>query len=133
MLTFPFPLTVAYLGNPDWGVIITSYIGSFLLAGGFLAIGAFFSALSKNQVVSFILAVVACAVLAAAGWPSTLNFLSSHLPMSVVNVVESMSIQTHFESLQRGVLQLRDIAYFVLLITGWVIACSVMLEERKAA
>ena len=76
VLTAPMPLTVAWLGNPDGGPIVTAYIGSFLMAGFYLAIGCFFSAVSKNQVISFILAVVACAVMVYAGLPSTLNALS---------------------------------------------------------
>ena len=133
LLTFPMPITVAYLGNPDGGQIILGYIGCFLLAGGYLAIGCFFSAVSKNQVISFILAVVACAILLSAGLPTTLNSLSSFLPMGLVSAIESMSFQTHFESIQRGVLNFKDISYFVLLIAGWIWGSMIVLEERKAA
>ena len=132
-LTFPMVLTVAYLGDPDGGLIAMGYLGSFLMAGGFLAIGCFFSALSKNQVIAFVLSVVACAVLVFAGMPTTLNYLSGFLPAGLVSAVEGMSFQAHFESLQRGVLQFRDLAYFVLLIVGWVAACTVILDERKAS
>ena len=90
LLTFPVPATVCYLGDPDFGLIVTGYLGSLLMAGGFLAIGSFFSALSKNQVISFILAVVACAVLVLAGMPTTLNYLSAALPAGMLNVVESL-------------------------------------------
>ena len=133
LLTFPMPITVAYLGTPDWGRIVTGYVGSFLMAGGYLAVGCFFSALSKNQVISFILAVVACAVLLSAGLPTTLNYLSSFLPMGLVSAVESMSFQTHFDSIQRGVLEFKDLSYFVLLIIGWVWGCTIVLQERKSA
>jgi len=132
-LTFPMPLTVAYLGAPDWGQIITGYIGCFLMAGGYLAVGCFFSAVSKNQVISFILAVVACAILLSLGLPTTLNYFASFLPMGLVSAIENMSFQTHFESIQRGVLRFNDLAYFFLLITGWVWACTIILQERKAA
>jgi len=132
-LTFPMPLTVAYLGAPDWGQIITGYVGCFLMAGGYLAVGCFFSAISKNQVISFILAVVACAILLSLGLPTTLNYFSTFLPLGLVSAIESMSFQTHFESIQRGVLKFNDLAYFFLLITGWVWACTVILQERKAA
>lgn len=131
-LTFPMVITVSYLGDPDVGLIITGYIGSLLMAGGFLAIGCFFSAVSKNQVISFVLSVVACAVLVFAGMPTTLNFASTFLPAGFVSAIESMSFQTHFESIQRGVLKFRDISYFVLLIVGWIAACSIVLEESKA-
>jgi len=133
LLTFPVPLVVCYLGDPDEGMIIAGYIGSFLLAGGFLAVGSFFSAVSKNQVISFILAVVACAILVYAGMPTTLNYLSAVLPAQAVSVIESMSIQTHFDSILKGVIEFRDIAYFLILIIGWVAACSIILDERKAS
>lgn len=131
-LTFPVPITVCYLGDPDIGLIITGYIGSFLMAGGFLAIGSFFSALSKNQVVSFILAVVACAILVFAGMPTTLDYISTMLPPGLVAAIENMSFQTHFESMLRGVIEFKDISYFVILIVGWIWACSIILDERKA-
>jgi len=133
VLTCPLPMTVAYLGEPDFGQIAAGYIGAFLLAGGFLAIGSFFSALTKNQVISFILSVVACSVLVFAGNPTTLNYLSSTLSPTIVNVVENLSFQTHFESIVRGVIEFGDIAYFVVLIAAWVAACVVVLEERKAS
>jgi len=131
-LTFPMVITVCYLGDPDIGLIITGYIGSLLMAGGFLAIGCFFSAVSKNQVISFVLSVVACAVLVFAGMPTTLNYLSSFLPAGLVAAVEGMSFQIHFDSMQRGVLEFKDLAYFVLIIVGWIAACTIILDERKA-
>lgn len=133
VLTFPMVLTVYYLGNPDIGLIITGYVGSFLMAGGFLAIGCFFSAISKNQVISFVLSVVACAVLVFAGMPTTLGYLSTFLPAGLVSSIENMSFQTHYESIQRGVLEFKDISYFVLLIIGWIAACCIILEERKTS
>ena len=132
-MTFPMPLTVAYLGDPDWGVVLTGYIGSFLMAGAYLAIGCFFSALSKNQVVSFILSVVTCAILVSAGLPSTLDYLAALLPKGMLNAIEAMSFQMHFDSMQRGVLEFKDLSYFILLIAGWITACGVVLNERKAA
>jgi len=133
VLTFPMPITVCYLGDPDMGLIVTGYMGSFLMAGGFLAVGCFFSALSKSQVISFILAVVACAVLVSAGLPTTLDYLGTFLPPALVEVVEGMSFQSHFESIQRGMIQFKDLSYFVLLIIGWIAASCIILDERKAA
>ncbi len=132
-LTFPMVLTVAYLGNPDGGLIATGYVGSFLMAGGFLAVGCFFSALSKNQVIAFVLSVVACGVLVFAGMPTTLNYLSSFLPAGLVSAIGNLSLQEHFESMQKGILQFKDLAYFVLLIAGWIAACTIILDERKAS
>jgi ABC-2 type transport system permease protein len=131
-LTFPMVITVFYLGHPDIGLIITGYLGSILMAGGFLAVGCFFSALSKNQVISFVLSVVACAVLVFAGVPTTMNYLSTFLPAGLVTAVGNMSFEAHFESIQKGVLEFRDVSYFLFLIVGWVAACAVVLEERKA-
>jgi ABC-2 type transport system permease protein len=131
-LTFPMVITVFFLGNPDAGLIITGYLGTILMAGGFLALGCFFSALSKNQVISFVLSVVACAVLVFAGVPTTMNYLSTFLPTGLVTAVETMSLESHFESIQKGVLEFKDVSYFAILIIGWVAACTVVLEERKA-
>lgn len=132
LLTFPMVITVCYLGEPDIGLIITGYIGSLLMAGGFLAIGCFFSAVSKNQVISFVLSVVACAILVFAGMPTTLNYFSTFLPAGLVSAIENMSFQIHFESIQKGVLKFRDISYFALLITGWIVAGGVVLDQTKA-
>jgi len=133
VLTFPMVITVCYLGDPDTGLIITGYLGSLMMAGGFLAIGCFFSALSKNQVISFVLSVVACAVLVFAGMPTTLNYISTFLPAGLVSAISNMSFQTHFESIQKGVLEFKDIAYFILLIVGWITAGGIILDERKAS
>jgi ABC-2 type transport system permease protein len=131
-LTFPMVITVFYLGNPDVGLLISGYIGSLLMAGGFLAVGCFFSAISKNQVISFVLSVAACAVLVYAGMPTTLGYVSTFLPAGLVSAVEGMSFQKHFESIQRGVLSFADISYFLCMIAGWIAACGIVLDERKA-
>ena len=132
-LTFPMVITVAYLGDPDKGLIVTGYLGSFLMAGAFLAIGCFFSAVTKSQVIAGVLAVVACAILVFAGMPTTLNYASTVLPGGSISLLKALSIQEHFESLQRGVVQFKDLAFFVIMIVGWVAACTVVLDERKAS
>ncbi len=132
-LTLPFAITVGYLGDPDTGPIITGYLGSLLLAGGYLAMGCFFSALTKNQIISFILAVVACAILYSIGLPTTMDFLSGCMPKGLVAAISNLSFQSHFESMQRGVIAMGDLSFFGLMIVGWVWACCVILEERKAA
>ncbi len=132
-LTFPMVITVSYLGDPDSSLIIMGYLGSVLMAGGFLAIGCFFSAVSKNQVISFVLSVVACAILVYVGMPTTLNYLSTLLPAGLVSAIGSMSLQSHYESIQKGVLEFNDISYFILLIIGWIAACSFILDERKTS
>ncbi|AQQ70860.1 gliding motility-associated ABC transporter permease protein GldF [Limihaloglobus sulfuriphilus] len=132
LLTLPFPLTLAWLGDPDGGLIFAGYVSAALMAGGFLAIGSFFSAVSRNQVISFILAVVACSVLVFAGMPTTMNFLSSFLPNGLVNAISQLSFLQHFDSMQKGLIRFSDLAYFVILIIGWIAACGYILEERKA-
>ncbi len=133
LLTIPMPITIIYLGNPDVGAMLTGYLGSFLMVGGFLAIGCFFSSITKNQVISFILSVTVLSILVYAGMPTTLNYLSSFLPAGMVSAIETMSFLSHFESIQRGVIEFKDIAYFILLIIGWIYACIVILNERKVS
>lgn len=133
VLTFAMPLTIGYLGSPDMKVITMGYLASMFLAGGFLAVGCFFSALSKNQVISFILSVAALAVLVYAGMPTTLNALAGFLPAGMVSAIENLSFLNHFESMQRGVLELKDLLYFVVLIVGCLFACGIILNERKAS
>lgn len=131
-LTFPMPVTVSYLGDPDVGQIITGYLGALLMAGAYLAVGCFFSALTRNQVISFILSVVACSVLYSVGLPSSIDSMSGFMPGRIVSAIEQLSFQNHFESMQRGVIQLSDLGFFVIIISGWVWACAMILEERKA-
>jgi ABC-2 type transport system permease protein len=133
LLTFPMVMTVCYLGDPDMGLILTGYIGCILMAGGFLAIGSFFSALSKNQIICLALSSVACFMLYLCGMPTTMNYLSSFLPIGLISAIETLSFQTHFESIQKGVLKFSDLAYFILLMIGWLFACCVVLDERKAS
>ena len=132
-LTFPMVITVAYLGDPDWGPIATGYFGSLLLAGAYLAIGSFFSAVSRNQVVAFILAVVACGVFYSAGSPTVTGFVARVFSGGLAEAAEVLSFQSRFESIQRGILELRDLAFFALLAAGWLWANMMALEERKAA
>lgn len=132
-LTFPMLLTVVYLGNPDPGPIISGYFGAFLLAGAYLAIGSFFSSLTRNQVIAFVLAVVGCSAFLFAGSPTVLNYLSGVLPMGLVEAVEGLSFRTRFESMQRGVIELRDVAFFIVLSAGWLWANVAAIEERRTA
>jgi ABC-2 type transport system permease protein len=133
LLTITMPLTVIYLGSPDIGVMISGYLGAFLMAGAFLAVGCFFSALTRNQIISAILSFAVILFLFFLSMPSTLDYFSDFLPRRTLSVIEGMSLLGHFESVQKGLLRLNDILYFVLLIIGWVFACTVVLEERKAA
>ncbi|MET0229662.1 MAG: ABC transporter permease [Rhodanobacteraceae bacterium] len=132
-LTFPIWITVNYLGSPDNGAIFASYIGSFLMAGAFLAIGSCISATTRNQVVAFILTVVICFVLMMAGYPIVLDAFSSFAPQGVVDSIASLSFLTHFASISKGVFDLRDLVYFVLMIGVWLYATAVVIDMKKAA
>lgn len=131
-LTFPIWITVNYLGDPDNGVIVASYIGSFLMAGAFLAVGACLSALTRNQVIAFVLTVTVCFLLLLAGFPLVLNFFRLWAPQAVIDTIASMSFLTHFSSLIKGVIDLRDIVYFVAMIGFWLVANAVVLDLKKA-
>ncbi|WP_430459590.1 ABC transporter permease subunit [Thalassolituus sp. LLYu03] len=131
-LTFPLWLTVNYLGQPDNGVIIASYLGSWLMAGAFIAVGSCMSALSRNQIVAFILTVLICFLLMLTGFPMVLDFFRGWAAESVVDLVASLSFMTHFQGLSRGVLDLRDVLYFVLVMAVWLAATVQVLAMKKA-
>ncbi len=132
-LTFPIWLTVNYLGDPDNGIILGAYLGSFLMAGGFMAIGACISATTRNQVVAFILSLVTCFLFLLSGFPLVLDFFQLWLPQPVVDTIASLSFLTHFSSINKGVIDLRDLAYFVILISVWLYANMIVVRTRKAA
>jgi ABC-2 type transport system permease protein len=131
-LTFPIWITVNYLGDPDNGVIVAGYLGSLLMAGGFLAVGACLSAATKNQVVAFILTAVVCFLLLLAGFPLVLDFFRTFFPQSVVDAVANLSFLTHFAAIGKGVLDLRDILFFLLTIGFWLYASAVVIDLKKA-
>jgi len=132
LLTFPIWLTVNYLGDPDNGVIAAGYIGSWLMAGGFLAIGSCMSALTRNQVVAFILAVVVCFGFLVSGLPMVMDLFSSWAPQSLLDAIAEFSFLAHFATISRGVIDLRDLVYFALVITFWLLANTIVLEMKKA-
>jgi ABC-2 type transport system permease protein len=131
-LTFPLWLTVNYLGKPDNGAILAAYLGSALLAGGFLSIGSCMSALTRNQVIAFILGVAACFAFLLAGFPMVLDVFRSWAPLAVVDAIASLSFLTHFESIAKGVIDVRDLLYFAMLIGFFLLATTIALELRKA-
>lgn len=131
-LTFPIWITVNYLGSPDNGAILAAYVGSALMAGGFLAVGAVISATTRNQVIAFLLSAVACFLLLLAGFPLVLDVFSAWAPQVIVDGIASLSFLTHFDSISRGVIDLRDIVYFGLLIGCCLYANTVVLQLTKA-
>jgi ABC-2 type transport system permease protein len=132
VLTFPIWVTVNYLGNPDNGVILASYAGSLLMAGGFLAIGACMSALTRNQVIAFVLTLVLCLGFILLGFPAVLDFISGWAPTAVVDAVRSFSFLTHFTSITKGVIDARDLLFFFSLIAMCLFANAVVLDLKKA-
>ena len=131
-LTFPIWLTVNYLGDPDNGVIVASYLGSWLMAGGFIAIGSCMSALTRSQVIAFIVCAVVCFLFILAGFPLVRNVFKGWLPIALVDTIASLSFLTHYASISKGVLSLRDLLYFVSMIGVWLIATSIVVELKQS-
>jgi ABC-2 type transport system permease protein len=131
-LTIPMWITVNYLGSPDNGVILAGYLGSWLMAGGFLAIGSCMSALTRNQVVAFILSVVVCFLFLLSGLPMVMNLFKGWAPQVVLDGISGLSFFKHFIDISKGVIDLRDLVYFVLVIGFWLIANVLVLNMKKA-
>lgn len=129
--TFPMWLTVNYLGSPDNGVIFGSYLGSLLMAGGFLAIGSLFSALTRNQVIAFVITAAVCFAFTVTGFPLVINFFAGWLPQPVVDTISLFSFLSHFQDIERGIFEVRSLVYFASLIAFFLFATLVVLEGRK--
>jgi len=132
LLTFPIWITVNYLGSPDNGIVIAGYIGSWLMAGAFLAIGACLSTVTSSQVVAFILTAVVCVLLILAGQSQVLDFFQGSLPRKLVNGVAHLSMVRHYEAIARGVLDVRDLLYFILTIAAWLSAGVLVLDMKRS-
>lgn len=131
-LTFPIVITVNFLGHPDNGVILASYAGSLLLSGAYLSVAAMTSAMTRNQVVSFILSVVICLFLILAGWPPITNLLTQWASSWFVETIAAFSVMTHFESLQKGVIDSRDVLFFLSVIVFCLFTTSVIIRAHRA-
>ena len=132
LLTFPIVLTAVYLGNPDKGAIIGGYIGSFLLAGTYLSVGSLTSACTRNQVISFVLSLIICLFLLLAGWPPVIDMLVKWAPDWLVNGAASFGFMTHYEAFQKGIVDSRDIAYFLSVIVFMLFGTYIVIENRKS-
>ena len=132
ILTFPFWITVNVLGSPDNGVILASYIGSFLMAGGFLAIGACLSALTKNQVIAFVITAAACFLFTVSGSAIVLGFFQGWAPDRILSTIASFSFLTHFTAITKGVIDLRDAVFFASVIGVFLMANVILVELKKA-
>ena len=131
-LTFPIWITVNYLGDPDNGTILAAYIGSFLMAGGFLAIGSCLSAFTRNQVIAFVISIVVCFGFLLSGFPMVLDVFRGWLPQVIVDAIASLSFLTHFTNISRGVIDFRDLVYFGLLIGTFLYANTIILQWKQA-
>lgn len=132
-LTFPLYVTIVYLGQPDHGVVLAGYLGSLLMAGSYLAITCWTSALTKSQVISFILSSLVCFILVLLGWGVFSNILGTYLPAAVVDFVASIGFVSHFQQISRGVIDLRDLVYFSSVMIGALALTVVTLNHKKAA
>lgn len=131
-LTTPLWWTISWLGDPDHGVVVASYLGSWLLAGAMLAVGSAVSAATRSQVVAFVVTVVVCFLMLLAGYPLVQDAVQGWAPRAAIEAVAQLSFLTHFQAILRGVLDLRDVLYFLLSILAWLAATVVILDAKKA-
>lgn len=131
-LTTPLWWTISWLGDPDHGVVLASYIGSWLLAGAMLAVGSALSAATRSQVVAFVVTVVVCFLMLLAGYPLVQDAVQGWAPRAAIEAVAQLSFLTHFQAIQRGVLDLRDVLFFLFSIAAWLLATVVILDAKKA-
>jgi len=129
LLSFPMAITIGYLGSPDWGVVVTSYVGAILMAGGFLGVCSLASALTKNQVISFVVSFAVCAVLVFLGYSGFTGFLETFLPVGVADAVSNFSFITHFSPMVRGIVDAKDVVFFLSLM-GFTLFLNVVALER---
>jgi len=133
VLTFPIVITTCYLGNPDMGVVMSGYLGSIMLAGAYVSIGMLTSSMTRSQVVAFVLSLIFCLILLLAGWEPVIGFFVRWAPNWLVEGVAAFSFMPHFESIQRGVIDVRDIGYYFSVIVFMLFATHVVLDNRKTA
>jgi len=131
-LTFPAVITVNILGEPDNGVIFAGYLGSFFLAGAYLAISCMTSAMTRNQVVAFILSVVICLFLILAGFNPVTDLMVRWASPAVVDTVAAFSVVTHYDGFQRGVIDTRDLFFFLSVIGFALFATGVIIRGHRA-
>lgn len=132
-LTFPLPATIAYLGDPDWGVIATGYLGAFLMAGAFLSLSCLASALTRNQVVAFVLGLMISFLLVLVGWGYFTDILATVLPAQLVDLVAALGVMPHFMTVRNGVIDTRDLSYFFILIDLSLTLTIEVLQRKKAS
>lgn len=131
LLTFPIWMTVNYLGNPDQGPIILGYLGSFLMVGAYLSIGSAMSAMTKNQVIAFVLTAAVCFIFTVMGLPMVLDVFSGWLPQSLLSLIASFSFLSHFNDILKGVITFSDILFYVSLIAFWLFITYLTIIRKR--
>jgi ABC-2 type transport system permease protein len=132
LMSLPMWITVNYLGDPDNGIILAAYVGSWLMGGSFLALGCFLSALTKNQVIAFVLSLVVSLVFLLLGFAPVVNAMQSTFPQALADVLASMSFLTHFQAISRGVLDVRDVGFFLVFMLCWLLATVAVVDWKRA-
>jgi len=130
-LTIPLVITVSWLGSPDPFVILTGYLGALLMGGAYLAVSIFCSALTRSQIVSFVLSIGMIGLLAYTDSPSVLTWLAGIVPPFMIEAMANMSFSGHFESMRRGVLEFRDLTFYGILIAGLIAITCLVVDNRK--
>ncbi|TYO98114.1 ABC-2 type transport system permease protein [Geothermobacter ehrlichii] len=131
-LTFPMWITVNILGDPDNGVIFANYLGSLLLAGAYLAVASCLSATTRNQVIAFVLSTIACFAFLLAGFPIVLDFFRPWLPEAVLNGIAALSFYNHYLGITKGILDLKDLVFFISFIAVWMYLGAWVICRKKA-
>lgn len=132
LLTFPMVITVNYLGEPDNGTIIAGYLGSIILASGYLAISSCISSLTRNQVVAFVISITICFLFVVSGFPLVLDFFSSiGLPQPVVDTISSFSFLSHSHEMMMGIISLKNIIFFASLVSFWLFVNVIIVDYKR--
>jgi ABC-2 type transport system permease protein len=129
LLSFPMAITVAYLGDPDWGVIVVSYLGAILMAASYLGVCSLTSAFTKNQVISFVISFLACFIIVMLGWSIFNGIMERALPVWLVDLLANFSFVTHFDAFTKGIIDPKDVIFF-LSLTGFTLFLNVVALER---
>jgi ABC-2 type transport system permease protein len=131
-MTFPAWITINYLGHPDNGAVFCGYVGNWLMAGSYLAITSMTSAMTRNQVISLVSAVSLCLASVLCGFEPVPRFVAEHLGSGLANLVSGLSSLTHFQNAQRGVIDSRDLLFFLSVIGFSLFTTGVVLRSQRA-
>jgi ABC-2 type transport system permease protein len=123
--TLSYPIFISFLGEMDWGVVFGSYVGALLLGGAYAAIGLFASSLTRNQIIACIVGMVICAILAI------VDKMLFFFPQPILSTVAYLSAVTHFENIAKGIVDSRDLVYFLSVIFIGLYATQLVMQEKK--